>query len=81
MILFKQFILQIDAQYELSKVLKAFHVKKIKEDGTKEVWSSVVLNHEDSFCVKPSEGCATWKADVTCRSTQNEVIKVEANHL
>ena len=57
-------------------MLKAFHVKKIKEDGSKEVLSSVVLNHEDSFCVKPSEGCATWKADVTCRSTQTEVIKI-----
>ena len=51
-------------------------MKKSKQDESKDATSRVVLNHEDAFCVKPSKGCATWKADTGCNPSQEDVIKL-----
>ena len=60
-----------DAQYELAKVINTLPVKNSKDEK-----SSVILNHEDAFCVKQSKDCATWKVDVNCQTTQEEVYKL-----
>ena len=54
-------------------MINSFPIKTSSENESKEEKSQVVLNHDDKFCVKPSEGCATWKADVSCNPTQEEV--------
>ena len=54
-------------------MINSFPIKTSAENESKEEKSQVVLNHDDKFCVKPSEGCSTWKADVSCNPTQEEV--------
>ena len=61
----------LDAQYELAKVINTLPAKDSKDQKP-----SAVLNHEDAFCVKQSKDCATWKADVKCKATQEEVYKL-----
>ena len=62
-----------DAQYELAKVIFSLPLKVADENNPKTPEPHVALTHESKFCVTFSEDCATWKKDVNCKATADEV--------
>ena len=64
----------VDAQYELAKVINGLSNKADDDEKDPQAFSlNVELTHEPKFCVKFLEGCATWKKDLKCKATSDEI--------
>ena len=67
----------LDASYELSRFVSNLYTNISKnENNESSLVDRISLQHDRRFCVKYSEGCATWTDKNECNGDEDDIIRL-----